>query len=218
MNTFSFQRIGEYKESEQAKTIAHRDYKDATDLIIRMGGGRQEMSVAAVDCRNGTENAEVNGTLQSKETGYNLNQNNVLRENMVVRRLTPMECTRLQGFPDGWVDIGEIDPKDGERYYFDHTDNDKRKKVTDSAKYKALGNSIALPFWKVLARRIAAQYDRDITMGSLFSGIGGFELCFKMCGAKPVWSSEIEPFPIAVTTQHFGNEDREIQGDVNKYL
>lgn len=34
---YSFQRIGEYKESEQAKTLAHRDYKDATDLIIRGG-------------------------------------------------------------------------------------------------------------------------------------------------------------------------------------
>ena len=113
-----------------------------------------------------------------------------------VRRLTPLECTRLQGFPDGWVDIGDwVDSKG------------KTHKDADSPKYKALGNSIAVPYWKVLARRIAAQYDRDITMGSLFDGIGGFPLAFEHCGAKPVWASEIEEFCIAVTKRHFPEED-----------
>ena len=80
--------------------------------------------------------------------------------------------------------------------------------MTDSARYKALGNSIALPFWKWLARRIAAQYERDITMGSLFDGIGGFSYAFKEVGAKPVWASEIEEFCIAVTKEHFPEEER----------
>lgn len=109
-----------------------------------------------------------------------------------VRRLTPLECERLQGFPDGWTDIGEYTDSKG-----------KKRQTTDSARYKALGNSIALPFWKVLARRISAQYDRDITMGSLFDGIGGFPLAFEHCGGKAVWASEIEDFPIAVTKKHF---------------
>lgn len=61
-------------------------------------------------------------------------------QNMVVRRLTPMECERLQGFPDHWTDIGEwIDEKG------------KRHKDADSPRYKALGNSIALPFWDWMA-------------------------------------------------------------------
>lgn len=110
----------------------------------------------------------------------------------VVRRLTPLECERLQGFPDGFTDIGEWTDSKG-----------KVRQTTDSARYKALGNSIALPFWKVLARRISAQYDRDITMGSLFDGIGGFPLAFEHCGGKAVWASEIEEFPIAVTKRHF---------------
>ena len=110
-----------------------------------------------------------------------------------VRRLTPMECERLQGFPDGWTDIGE---------YIDT--NGKKRQTSDSARYKALGNSIALPYWKVLARRIAAQYDRDITMGSLFDGIGGFPLAFMHTGATPVWASEIEEFCIAVTKERIG--------------
>ena len=66
---------------------------------------------------------------------------------------------------------------------------------------------IAVPYWKVLARRIAAQYDRDITMGSLFDGIGGFPLAFEHCGAKAVWASEIEEFCIAVTKHHFPEDN-----------
>ena len=110
----------------------------------------------------------------------------------IVRRLTPLECERLQGFPDGWTDLGEWTDSKG-----------KKHKDADSPRYKALGNSIALPFWQFLARRICAQYERDITMGSLFDGIGGFPLVFERCGAKAVWASEIEEFPIAVTKKHF---------------
>jgi DNA (cytosine-5)-methyltransferase 1 len=121
--------------------------------------------------------------------------------NTAVRRLTPLECERLQGYPDGWTAIGEWDENTLERYYIDSSG--KRKKVTDSARYKALGNSIALPFWRYLARRIMAQYEHEVTMGSLFDGIGGFPLVFSQCGCKPVWASEIEEFPIAVTKEHF---------------
>ena len=91
------------------------------------------------------------------------------------------------------------------------------RKTTDSARYKALGNSIALPYFKVIAKRISAQYDRDITMGGLFSGIGGFEKCFAdINGLHNVkWSSEIEEFPIAVLKRHFGDEEHE--GDFYKF-
>lgn len=64
----------------------------------------------------------------------------VVRTVMIVRRLTPMECERLQGYPDGWTDIGEWMDSKG-----------KRHKDADSPRYKALGNSIALPFWDFLA-------------------------------------------------------------------
>ena len=128
----------------------------------------------------------------------------------VVRRLTPMECERLQGYPDGWTDIGEwIDTK-----------GKVHKESSDSARYKALGNSIALPFWFYLLRRIAAQYERPATLGSLFDGIGGFPLCWERCNGRGTarWASEIEDFPIAVTKRHFGDEDEGIQGDIGNYL
>ena len=157
---------------------------------------QQAVMVTAVDCRNGTENPGVNGTLQAKSNGgFSYNCQTVCRTNQTVRRLTPLECERLQGFPDGWTDIGEWTDSKG-----------KKHKDADSPRYKALGNSIALPFWQWMARRICAQYERTPTMGSLFDGIGGFPLVFQRSGAVPVWASEIEEFPIAVTKYHFKEE------------
>ena len=120
-----------------------------------------------------------------------------LVQNMVVRRLTPLECTRLQGYPDGWVDIGDWTDEKG-----------KKHKDADSPKYKALGNSIALPFWDWMLRRMARYLPEGATLGSLFDGIGGFPLCFERIHGKGTarWASEIEPFPIAVTKRWFGEE------------
>lgn len=112
-----------------------------------------------------------------------------------VRRLTPLECERLQGFPDGWTDIGPWTDSKGKLH----------KESSDTARYKALGNSIALPFWFYLLRRISAQYERPATLGSLFDGIGGFPLCWERCNGKgtALWASEIEEFPMAVTKVRF---------------
>lgn len=161
---------------------------------------REDMAayIASVDCRNFREGGETNGTLQAKSNGgtsYNLQ--NTVRTGMIVRRLTPMECERLQGFSDGWTDIGEWRDSKG-----------KLRKPSDSLRYKALGNSIALPFWDFLAKRISAQYLRPVTMGSLFDGIGGFPLVFERHNGKGTarWASEIEEFPIAVTKLRFGED------------
>ena len=53
----------------------------------------------------------------------------------LIRRLTPLECERLQGFPDGWTDIPG---------------------ASDSARYKALGNSVAIPCVEFIMGRITA--------------------------------------------------------------
>lgn len=113
----------------------------------------------------------------------------------IIRRLTPLECERLQGFPDGWTDIGDwVDSKG------------KVKKASDAARYKALGNSIAIPPWKWVMKRLCACYERDATMASLFDGIGGFPYIWEQINGKGscLWASEIEEFPIAVTTARFG--------------
>lgn len=110
-----------------------------------------------------------------------------------VRRLTPLECTRLQGYPDHWVDIGDWTDSKG-----------KRHKDADAPKYAALGNSIAMPFWKWLMRRIyneAKKVSTEPVLGSLFDGIGGFPLCWP---GETAWSSEIAEFPLAVLKARFG--------------
>lgn len=120
----------------------------------------------------------------------------VVADRAAVRRLTPLECERLQGYPDGWTDIGEwVDSKG------------KRRQTTDSARYKALGNSIALPYWRYLLKRISAQFEYTPTMASLFDGIGGFPYLWESINGKGTcrWASEIEEFPMAVTKLRIGD-------------
>ena len=199
--TYQMQGFGDYREEAVASSCKQRDFKDSTDLVC------------SVDCRNFTEGGEINGTLQAKESGgQSLNLNNTVRQNMVVRRLTPLECERLQGFPDGWTDIG------------DWVKTDKRgrkikvKGSADSPRYKALGNSIALPPWKWLLKRLCGNYERDATMASLFDGIGGFPLIWEQLNGRGtcLWASEIEEFPIAVTKRRFGTVEE--PGDMGRFL
>lgn len=113
----------------------------------------------------------------------------------IVRRLTTTECERLQGYPDGWTDIRDwVDSKG------------KRHKTADSPRYKALGNSIALPQWWWITCKMAKFLPEHATLGSLFDGIGGFPLVWETYHGKgtAIWGSEIEPFCIAVTTKRFG--------------
>lgn len=141
---------------------------------------------------------DVSHALRAKANcAYREDAETYLVQNMVVRRLTPLECTRLQGYPDGWVDIGDWTDEKG-----------KKHKDADSPKYKALGNSIALPFWDWMLRRMARYLPEGATLGSLFDGIGGFPLCFERIHGKGTarWASEIEPFPIAVIKRWFGEE------------
>lgn len=158
----------------------------------------EQCDAYAVDCRNGTENHDVNGTLQAKDSGgTSLNLNNVVRVNYTVRRLTPLECERLQGYPDGWTDIGEWTDSNG-----------KKRHTSDSSRYKALGNSIAIPPWKWVLKRLCACYERDATMASLFDGLGGFPYIWEQINGRGtcLWASEIEEFPMAVTKRRFGDE------------
>ena len=183
LKLFDMQRKGVYAESGCASRLLAHEEKEGNDIVC-----------AAVDCRNATENTDINGTLQSKPgggTSYNLQ--NVVSERYIVRRLTPTECERLQGYPDGWTGIGEWTDTKG-----------KKHKPADSPRYKALGNSIAIPPWLFVLSRLN-EYCEDKTMASLFDGIGGFPLIWEFLNGKgsAVWCSEIEEFPIAVTKLRF---------------
>ena len=81
---------------------------------------------------------------------------------MGLRRLTPLECERLQGFPDGWTAVGaerkavfsEIDSLGGEAEIIDW----KTIPMSDTARYKALGNAVAVPVAEWIGRRIMATH------------------------------------------------------------
>lgn len=143
-------------------------------------------------------NGQANQSVSDKAGSINCMHDQQAIMNDVVRRLTPMECERLQGYPDHWTDIGEWTDTKG-----------KKHKEADTPRYKALGNSIALPFWQWMAARMVKYIDHKPTMASLFDGIGGFPLVFSRCGCEPVWASEIEEFPIAVTKKHFPDTEGE---------
>lgn len=203
----TMQGFGDYKETGVTSACKSRDYKDSTDLVVSGIDARNGEEVYAIDhaiTTGGNCTAQgpcvyknIEATLKSSgvhAVSYeSVDGTNCIKKH--VRRLTPLECERLQGYPDGWTDIGEwVDSKG------------KRHDSSDSARYKALGNSIALPFWHWLMRRISAQYVGTPTLGSLFDGIGGFPLCWERINGKgtALWASEIEEFPIAVTKYHFG--------------
>jgi DNA (cytosine-5)-methyltransferase 1 len=115
----------------------------------------------------------------------------------IVRRLTPVECERLQGFPSGWTDIGDWTDGKG-----------KKHKYADSPRYKALGNSIALPQWFWLVQKMRPYLKEKPTLGSLFDGLGGFPLVWQRAYGEGTarWASEIESFCVAVTKRRFGEE------------
>ena len=123
---YARQRVDEFKDGKVVSTQSARQHKDATDLVV---------DVAGLDCRNAVENGDLCGTLQKGTSGSSLNSIHPIRNGLLIRRLTPLECERLQGFPDGWTDIPG---------------------ASDSARYKALGNSVAIPCVEFIMSRIAA--------------------------------------------------------------
>lgn len=112
----------------------------------------------------------------------------------VVRRLTPVECERLQGYPDDYTNIGDWTDSKG-----------KKHKYADSPRYKALGNSIALPQWFWLVQKMRPYLKEKPTLGSLFDGLGGFPLVWQRAYGEGTarWASEVDNFCIAITRKRF---------------
>jgi site-specific DNA-cytosine methylase len=108
---------------------------------------------------------------------------------MAVRRLTPRECERLQGFPD------------------DHTLIPWRGKspqdCPDGPRYKALGNSMAVPCMAWIGKRIAAQHEGRVRYLSVCSGIEAASVAWEPLGWEPSAFAEVEKFPSAVLAHHW---------------
>ena len=100
------QRVDVFREDDIASTESARQHKDATDLVY------QE-----------TVGALTSSDRKGPNSQYVSQDKCIVEGPHLIRRLTPLECERLQAFPDGWTDIPG---------------------ASDSARYKALGNSVAV--------------------------------------------------------------------------
>ena len=127
---FRMVAFGEYANDETASTMKARDYKDATDLALSV---------------HGTQDPDTNTEL-AHTLGRNHGQENVVHAgSLAVRRLMPVECERLQGFPDGHTQV----PYRG-------------KPASDGPRYKALGNSMAVCCMSWIGQRILSQINLAI--------------------------------------------------------
>lgn len=157
MTTGSFAQVSE----DKAPTVLARDYKDPTAVCY--GIGRDTFNQGQNAKFAPTFEEELQPTLVAKGPG-------AIQNGYTVRRLTPTECARLQGFPDNWcADLGTEKPSDEEIYFWHKVfktysevtgckmKSDKqvakwlKDPYSDSAEYKMWGNGVALPcVWFVL--------------------------------------------------------------------
>lgn len=114
---YSRQRVDVFRDDDVASTESARQHKDATDLVYQK-----------------TVGALTSSDRKGPNSQYVGQDKLVVDGPLLIRRLTPLECERLQGFPDGWTDLPG---------------------TSDSARYKALGNSVAIPCVKYIMHGIA---------------------------------------------------------------
>lgn len=154
--------FGDYIQDNTAGTVKARDHKDATDLIVVHGRQNPCTSDKAftLDCQhsgntnivcingniigkdpNGTSGGNGMGAIQDG-TAYTLTatDRHAVSDGLQVRRLTPTECERLQGFPDNHTQI----PWRGK----------PAADCPDGPRYKAIGNSMAVPVMRWIGERI----------------------------------------------------------------
>jgi site-specific DNA-cytosine methylase len=120
---------------------------------------------------------------------------------MAVRRLTPKECERLQGFPDNHTLI----PWRGK----------PAEQCPDGPRYKALGNSMAVPCMAWIGSRIAAQESEPLRYLSVCSGIEAASMAWEPLGWQPAAFAEVEKFPSAVLAHHWPQVPN--MGDMNNH-
>ncbi|NHQ97093.1 Dam family site-specific DNA-(adenine-N6)-methyltransferase [Escherichia coli] len=187
VNAFRMAAFGEYIDDETASTVKARDFKDATDLAVFSSTGagfwseghgtlrarEQEshehlVTLAFPERMSGTQHAATKNTSPSL-----MAQNptavcyEVRNAEVAVRRLTPVECERLQGFPDGHTLIPTEKRKTVfsdelaylRNHYPDLSEEEAAMLAADGPRYKAIGNSMAVPVMQWIGCRILATVE-----------------------------------------------------------
>lgn len=176
----------------QLNQISMSDKSNALDCMH----DKQAVIVRSVDTSHADDVVRISNDSVPSLQGRSYKGGNNIQTKSVVRRLTPLECERLQGMPDNWSKYG-LNEK--EEVY----------ELSDSARYRLQGNGIATPFWRWMMKRISAQYERNPTLGSLFDGQGSFPMIWEGINGSgtALWSSEIEKHAVAVAKYHFPEEE-----------
>ena len=115
---YSRQRVDVFKDDDVASTQSARQHKDATDLVCQPAYQKTVGRLAS----------------SHRKDQYVGQDKSAMDMPLLIRRLTPLECERLQGFPDFWTDLPG---------------------ASDSSRYKALGNSVAIPCVEYIMRGIS---------------------------------------------------------------
>ena len=162
---------GQYSDKDNiASTIRARDYKDATDLITfspqnSVSNGlsiskhtvptlqTKKQSAVVIDraAFNQGVNAKYDPLIKEQETIPTLvarGPHAIQQRDMKVRRLTPRECERLQGFPDDWTRI--------------QWKGKKPEECPDGHRYKAMGNSMAVPVMRWIGQQIKQVEESNV--------------------------------------------------------
>jgi len=122
--------------------LGNHSYKDGKTGTLRADMGDNQFAIALENHPNDSrikikEADDVASAIKSRD--YK-DSTDIINNNYLLRRLTPLECERLQGFPDGWTEYG-------------HNGN----KISDSQRYKTLGNSLAIPCVEFIFSRIKGK-------------------------------------------------------------
>lgn len=134
---FRLVAFGEYADDNTASTMKARDYKDHTDLVAVVQNATRGKSQNGLGISDGSDAMYTMDTASQHAVAVATDGQN---PSSLVRRLTPVECERLMGFPDNYTAIPF-----------------KGKPATDTPRYKALGNSMAVPVMRWIGERINAK-------------------------------------------------------------
>ena len=144
---FDMQAFGKYGDGQTGSALKQRDYKDATDLVVEPciypGVG-----ITSKQNASNPQPGDPSPTISTDSRNY-LVHNTKPPRRYIVRRLTPLECCRLQGFPDWWVEGCSEEYPVTHEYVdsnaLDYIDPNGKIDGSDSAQYKMWGNGMALP-------------------------------------------------------------------------
>lgn len=218
--------IGQTLDASYYKGTGQRNGKEREFMAFSIGNGQAH----ELPSEGGRDMSEQANTLNCMHDQQAVMENS--NRKYIVRRLTPLECSRLQGLPDcegnGWCDIPTKDEVTEEdikywRPFIDEwadmngtaTKSDGQIKkwlkspISDSAQYRMYGNGIATPQWFYILSNVINQYEDGScpTMASLFDGTGSFPYIWEKLGGKALWGSEVDPDAIRVSRYRIGEED-----------